>query len=72
MTYIPSRTAALEANRKCHWSHKPRDDRTIERFAEALAEHGKTNEAAQAIGITKDYARALLARIRAQLGEQAR
>jgi len=70
--YTPSASAALAANRACHWSHKPRDERTIDRFAEALAEHGSTNEAAKATGITKDYARALLARIRARLGAQAR
>ena len=72
MTYIPDLTAARAAQSKLHWSHKPRDERTIERFAQAISETGSTNEASKAIGITKDYGRALLARIRTHLGEQAR
>jgi hypothetical protein len=52
-----------------HWQHKPRDERTIERFAEALSETGKVALAAKAIGITPLYGRTLLARIKAKLGK---
>lgn len=71
MNYTPNASAALAANRKLHWSRKPRDDRTIERFAEALSIHGTVKDAAKATGITKDYARALLARLKRLLGPQA-
>ncbi|HSE73956.1 MAG TPA: hypothetical protein VLB05_05540 [Dongiaceae bacterium] len=50
----------------------PRGTRVIDRFAEALAECGDVRTAAQAIGIKRDYATALFARIRKELGAQAR
>lgn len=44
---------------------------TLDAFAEALAETGCTNAAAARVGVSKDYGRALLGRIRKQLGRQA-
>ena len=64
--------AATAANRARHWSHKPHDERTIERFAEALSECGKVAVASRQIGITPDYGRVLLKRIKARMGDQAR
>lgn len=53
------------------WPRKLRGTRTIDRFAEALAEHGDVATAAAAIGIKRNYADALFCTIRKQLGEQA-
>lgn len=51
---------------------KPRGTRVIDRFAAALAETGDVPSAAEQIGIKRDYANSLFARIRKELGEQAR
>jgi hypothetical protein len=52
---------------------KPRGTRVIDRFAEALADCGDVPTAADRIGINRDYANSLFARIRNELGrEQAR
>lgn len=64
--------AAAEANRRLHWMKKPKDERTIDRFAEALSETGSVAKSARATDIKYEYGRALLKRIRAKLGEQAR
>jgi hypothetical protein len=45
---------------------------TLDRFAEALSEHGDLSRAAAAVGKSAAYGRVLFARIRKQLGEQAR
>lgn len=50
---------------------KPRGTRVIDRFAAALAETGDVPAAAEAIGINRDYANSLFARIRRELGGQA-
>lgn len=47
---------------------KPRGTRVIDRFAEALAECGDVPTAAERIGINRDYANSLFARIRNELG----
>jgi hypothetical protein len=47
---------------------KPRGTRTIDRFAEALAELGTVPAAAEAIGINRNYANSLFAKIRDELG----
>lgn len=51
---------------------KPRGTRVIDRFAEALAELGDVPAAAEACGIKRSYANALFAKIKLELGEQAR
>ena len=50
---------------------KPRGTRVIDRFAEALAECGDVQAAADQLGLNRDYANSLLALIRKQLGPQA-
>lgn len=50
---------------------KRRGARVIDRFAEALAECGDVPTAAAQLGINRDYANALFARIRRELGAQA-
>jgi hypothetical protein len=53
------------------WRRKPRGTRVIDRFAAALAETGDVAAAAQQLGIKRNYANALLAQIRRELGPQA-
>lgn len=43
----------------------------LDAFAEALAEHGTVTAAAKTIGVTQQRGSILLARIKAELGEQA-
>lgn len=50
---------------------KPRGTRTIDRFAEALAELGDVPAAAAKLGLNRDYANSLFAKIRCELGDQA-
>lgn len=50
---------------------KPRGTRVIDRFAQALAETGDVPTAAARLGLNRDYANSLFARIRKELGEQA-
>lgn len=45
---------------------------TLDRFAEALAETGEVATAAASIGVSKDYGKAMLQRLRKRLGWQAR
>jgi hypothetical protein len=51
---------------------KPRGTRVIDRFAEALAETGDVPAAAAMLGLNRDYANSLFARIRKELGSRAR
>jgi hypothetical protein len=50
---------------------KPRGTRVIDRFAEALANCGDVHVAAEQLGLNRDYANSLFARIRKELGPQA-
>jgi hypothetical protein len=50
---------------------KPRGTRVIDRFAEALANCGDVHTAADQLGLNRDYANSLFARIRKELGAQA-
>lgn len=50
---------------------KPRGTRVIDRFAAALAETGDVPSAAAQLGLNRDYANSLFARIRKELGPQA-
>lgn len=50
---------------------KPRGTRVIDRFAEVLANCGDVQTAAQQLGLNRDYANSLFARIRRELGAQA-
>lgn len=50
---------------------KPRGTRVIDRFARELAECGDVPTAALRLGLNRDYANALFARIRRELGPQA-
>lgn len=53
-------------------SHHRIGDMTVtDRFAELLAETGDITASAEAIGITRDYAKMLFKRIRKSLGPQA-
>jgi hypothetical protein len=55
------------------WGRRlPRGTRVIDRFADALAETGDVPAAAERVGIKRGYANALFARIRKELGGQAR
>lgn len=49
----------------------PRGTRVIDRFAEALANCGDVHTAADQLGLNRDYANSLFARIRKELGAQA-
>lgn len=51
---------------------KPRGTRVIDRFAQALSETGDVPSAADRVGIKRGYANSLFARIRQELGGQAR
>ena len=51
---------------------KPRGTRVMDRFAEALAETGDVPAAAARVGIKRGYANALFAKIRRELGRQAK
>lgn len=53
------------------WRKKPRGTRTIDRFAEALSECGDVPTAARKLGLNRDYANSLFAKIRKELGSQA-
>jgi sirohydrochlorin ferrochelatase len=50
---------------------KPRGTRVIDRFAQALSECGDVPTAAENLGLNRDYANSLFARIRKDLGPQA-
>ena len=52
------------------WRHKPRGTRVIDRFAEALAECGDVHLAAEQLGLDRDYANSLFAKIRKELGRE--
>lgn len=52
------------------WKRKPRGTRVIDRFAEALSITGDVPSAAAAIGIDRDYANALMHRIKCELGRE--
>lgn len=49
----------------------PRGERTIDRFAGALAETGSVRAASAMIGVNYPYGKALLQRVRKELGWQA-
>jgi hypothetical protein len=51
---------------------KLRGTRVIDHFAEALSECGDVPTAAAQLGLNPDYANSLFARIRKELGAQAR
>lgn len=51
---------------------KPRGTRVIDRFAAELAECGDVHTAAANLGLNRNYANSLFARIRKELGSQAR
>jgi hypothetical protein len=53
------------------WKRKPRGTRVIDRFAAALAETGDVRTAAAQLGLDRDYANSLFAKIRRELGPQA-
>jgi hypothetical protein len=44
----------------------------LDRFAEALSETGEVASAAARIGVSKEYGKAMLQRLRKRLGWQAR
>jgi hypothetical protein len=52
------------------WRSKPRGTRVIDRFAQALSECGDVPAAAAQIGIKRDYANALFAQIKRDLGRE--
>jgi hypothetical protein len=52
------------------WRSKPRGTRVIDRFAQALSECGDVPTAAAQIGIKRDYANALFAQIKRDLGRE--
>jgi hypothetical protein len=54
------------------WRPKPRGTRVIDRFAEELANVGDVPTAAANLGLKRDYANSLFAKIRIELGPQAR
>ncbi len=60
-----------KANLDCHWMNKPAEDRTINRFAQALSVSGSISQAARDTGINYEYGRALFKRIKRKLGSQA-
>jgi hypothetical protein len=62
--------AANNIGRRARNSAKGR--RTLEQFAEQLSEHGDVARAADAIGRHEAYGRNLLARLKRELGWQAR
>lgn len=49
---------------------KPRGTRTIDKFAEALAECGDVQTAAAQLGLNRDYANSLFSEIKRQLGRE--
>lgn len=51
---------------------KPRGTRVIDRFAHELSECGDVPAAAARLGLKRDYANSLFAKIRKELGRQAR
>jgi hypothetical protein len=51
---------------------KPRGTRVIDRFAHELSECGDVPMAAERLGLNRGYANSLFARIRKDLGSQAR